>query len=318
MLASSATNSATTTPSASAANTPTGGRRLSVPDLGTSFSSSSSSSNGNHRSKPDFAVIGMRRGSIPMASPPSTLASIPSSPTASAPMTIPPFSQVPQRRRSSASSTASLAAQATAASYSTHEIYAFLLVSKELAAAAEFVSQLLELGGLRDPILLSEFKTIVVDVLAERYCDTWDIRNPKRGAGLRTIAHAPNLPRSHADPVLALAFQRCNIHTKHLTTLLPVSFTLTVNPGLVVYSTSDVPGFTPVHLFEARPYLPPKHQAPVDHGAEVRSRAARAAELAGGQDAAFDLEAYFGSRSGVSVRRPSEDVSMSSGSSPSA
>ncbi|ORZ34254.1 hypothetical protein BCR44DRAFT_125147 [Catenaria anguillulae PL171] len=216
-----------------------------------------------------------------------------------------PHATVPQRRRSSASSTASLAALASAATYTQQEVYSFLLVSKELAAAAEFVCQLLELGGLNDDILLNEFKTILVDLMAERFSEVWDIRAPKKGAGFRTLTHSPNLPKHHVDPILNQAFILCNIHPKHLPTLLPVSFSLTINPGLVAYTTSDVEGFQPVHLFEARPYLPPKHQEPVDHGAEIRQRAMRSLELGHGKLDEFDVDAYFGQQSGIPARRPS-------------
>ncbi|KAI9188910.1 hypothetical protein H9P43_000332 [Blastocladiella emersonii ATCC 22665] len=229
--------------------------------------------------------------------PSSSFDSTPSSPDR--------YAKVPQRRRSSASSTASLTALASAATYSQQEIYSFLLVSKELAAAADFICQLLELGGLNDDILLSEFKTILVDLMSERFSEIWDIRAPKKGAGFRTISHAPNLPNQHVDPILHQAFVACNIHPKHLATLLPVSFSLTINPGLVAYTTSDVEGFQPVHLFEARPYLPPKHQEPVDHGAEIRLRALRSVELGHAKLDDFDVDSYFGGRSGVPARRPS-------------
>ncbi|KAJ3376265.1 hypothetical protein GGF31_000332 [Allomyces arbusculus] len=232
-----------------------------------------------------------------------------------------PAGFVPQRRRSSASSTASLAALAAAATYSPQEIYAFLLVSKELAAAAEFLCQLLHLGGLHDDILMSEFKTILLDTMAARFADTWDIRAPKRGIARRTIAHHP--PRSvikphtrahtapvpaagayRADPILAAAFRQCHLDPAHLPSLLPVSFTLTVSPGLVSYTTNDVPGFLPVHLFEARPYLPPRFQEPVDHGAEIRMRAMRSVELGHVALDEFDLDSYFGGGN-VPARRPS-------------
>lgn len=203
------------------------------------------------------------------------------------------------RRRSSGS------LQPPAASYTQHEIYTFLLVSKELAAAADFISQLLHLGGLHDEILLSEFKTILIDLMAERFCEVWDIRQPNRGAGFRTLSHAPNLPTQHVDPLLQTAFVLCNMHPKHLSTLLPVSFSLTVTPGLVSYTTSDVEDFQPVHLFEARPYLPPKHQDPVDHGAEIRMRALKSVELGHVSLDNFDLDNYFGGNKDVPIRRPS-------------
>jgi hypothetical protein len=194
---------------------------------------------------------------------------------------------------------------ASASAYCKQDIYSFLLISKELNAAAEFICQLLELGGLHDTILLSEFKTILIDLMAERYSDIWDIRAPKKGAGFRTIQHAPNLPNHHIDPILQAAFVLCSIDPKHLSVLLPVSFSLTITPGLVEYTTSDVDGFQPVHLFEARPYLPPKNQEPVDHGAEIRLRALRSIELGQVNVDHFDVDSYFGGRSDVPARRPS-------------
>ncbi|KAJ1502261.1 hypothetical protein HMI54_009198 [Coelomomyces lativittatus] len=177
--------------------------------------------------------------------------------------------------------------------YTQQDIYSFLLVSKELQAAADFVSQLLHLGGLRNDILLSEFKTIFIDLMAEKFSEVWDIKHPSKGAGYRTLSHAPNLPHHHVDPLLYHAFLLCQMDPKWLFTLLPVSFSLTITPGLVAYTTSDVDGFHPVHLFEARPYLPPKHQEPVDHGAEVRLRAMKSLALGHVNVASFDVDRYF-------------------------
>ncbi|CAO3643409.1 unnamed protein product [Cunninghamella blakesleeana] len=99
--------------------------------------------------------------------------------------------------------------------------------------AIDFVGRLLQ--SKLDPTLIQSFKDKLYTVLIERFVNHWDVSNPYKGNGYRSICNF----NGQLYPVFILAANQAGISPTTILVHLPNEFVLWVDPSSVSYRVGD-------------------------------------------------------------------------------